>query len=436
MTYPIPDKPYPIRTKEQWSQLPRGKLKNEDVFTAYYECKRGKENTFNTLKFAKDFERKCFDLCERINRHIYQPGNSVVFIVNKPVTREVFAPSFESRVADHVVSDKLEPLMEDFLSDDNYATRPGRGTLFGVERIAEYIRQCTGNYTKDAWILKTDIEGYFMAIDKERAYSKMAWFAQLYYHGDDKMEIIYLLWAILMDRPETHCIRRCPLKAWKKLPPQKSLFHADPNHGLPIGRLTSQLAASLYLDEIDKKLKTVWGVPFCGRYVDDIVMVHERKDHLLAVCDSLKEALRQEGLTLHPRKHYLQPCRKGVNFVGGFILPGRIYATRRSIGFAFDAVAAWNRLAMNGPAFVEEHAERMASMVNSYLGHLRHFAAYNVRRRLLDSVDPAWWTVLAFPGSMRKVMVKAGHRSCDRFVRELYEIHPFCIIYTKTFFYD
>lgn len=71
-----------------------GKLRNEDVFEAYYECKSGKENTFNTLKFAKHFERKCFYLCDCINRHTYQPGNSVVFIVNKPVTREVFAPSF------------------------------------------------------------------------------------------------------------------------------------------------------------------------------------------------------------------------------------------------------------------------------------------------------------------------------------------------------
>ena len=396
-----------------------GKLRNEDVFEAYYECKSGKENTFNTLKFAKHFERKCFDLCDCINRHTYQPGNSVVFIVNKPVTREVFAPSFESRVADHVVSDKLQPLMEDFLSDDNYATRPGRGTLFGVQRIAEYIRQCTDNYTREAWVMKTDIEGYFMAIDKERAYNKMAWFAEMYYHGDDKMEIIYLLWAILMDRPETHCIRRCPLKAWKNLPPKKSLFHTDPSHGLPIGRLTSQLAASLYLDVIDKKLKEEWGTPLCGRYVDDIVMVHESKEHLMAVRERLSDALRQEGLTLHPRKLYLQPCHKGVNFVGGFILPGRIYATRRSIGFAFDAVAAWNRLAMNGPAFVEEHAERMASTLNSYLGHLRHFAAYNVRRRLLDSVDPAWWEVLSLPATLRKVAVRRGHRRRDHVLQEL-----------------
>ena len=68
---------------------------------------------------------------------------------------------------------------------------------------------------------------------------------------------------------------------------------------------------------------------------------------------------------------------------------------------------------------MEEHAERMASTLNSYLGHLRHFAAYNVRRRLLDSVDPAWWKVLSLPATLCKVAVRRGHRRRDHVLQEL-----------------
>lgn len=68
---------------------------------------------------------------------------------------------------------------------------------------------------------------------------------------------------------------------------------------------------------------------------------------------------------------------------------------------------------------MEDHAERMASTLNSYLGHLRHFAAYNVRRRLLDSVDPAWWEVLSLPATLRKVAVRRGHTRRDYVLQEL-----------------
>ncbi len=416
---PLPQTLYPLQTQEQWDRLPKGKLKPEDVFEAFYRCKAGKADTCNALRFEMHFERYCLELCERVNNHNYHPDRSIVFIIEKPVKREVFAPSFESRVGDHVVADKIMPLLDAYLLDDNYATRSGRGTLYGVRRVEAMMEACTEHWTKECWVMKTDLESFFMSLDKRLLYSRIAWFVDRYYHGEDKMELIYLLWAIIMDRPETHCVRRCPRNRWEGLPPRKSLFNSDGRHGIPIGRMTSQMSVSLYLDELDKLLRWKWHVPFVGRYVDDIVMMSQSKEVLYAARHLMEEWLHQRDLNLHPRKLYLQPYRKGVNFVGGFILPGRIYATRRSIGFAFDAVAAWNRLAMNGSAFVEEHAERMASTLNSYLGHLRHFAAYNVRRRLLDSVDPAWWEVLSLPATLRKVAVRRGHTRRDHVLQEL-----------------
>ena len=404
-----------MQTQEQWDRLPKGKLKPEDVFEAFYRCKAGKSDTCNALRFEMHFEHYCLELCKSVNEHRYHPDRSIVFIIERPVKREVFAPSFESRVGDHVVADKIMPLLDSYLLDDNYATRSGRGTLYGVRRVEAMMQACTENWTKECWVMKTDIESFFMSLDKRMLYSKIAWFVDLYYQGEDKMELIYLLWAIIMDCPETHCARRCPRSRWEGLPRRKSLFNSDGRHGIPIGRLISQMSVSLYLDELDKHLRCDWGVEYAGRYVDDIVMLSPSKDRLFEAKHHMEVWLAERHLNLHPRKFYLQPCHKGVNFVGGYILPGRIYATRRSIGFAFDAVAAWNRLAMNGATFVEDHADRMTSMMNSYLGHLRHFAAYNMRRRLLDSVDPRWWRVLYSPGTLRKVAVRPGHRKIDRY---------------------
>lgn len=389
------------------------------MLEAFQNCKAGKTDTCNALRFEAHYEEYCVRLCEEVNNHCYHPDRSIVFIIEKPVKREVFAPSFESRVGDHVVADKIMPLLDEYLVDDNYATRPGRGTLYGVRRVEAMMEACTEHWTKECWVMKTDLESFFMSLDKRLLYSRIAWFVDIHYHGEDKMELIYLLWAIIMDCPETHCVRRCARDRWDGLPPRKSLFNSDGRHGIPIGRLTSQMSVSLYLDELDKLLRWKWHVPFVGRYVDDIVMISQSKEVLYAARHLMEEWLHQRDLNLHPRKTYLQPCHKGVNFVGGFVLPGRVYATRRSIGFAFDAVAAWNRLALNGPAFVEANAERMASMMNSYLGHLRHFAAYNVRRRLLSSVDEAWWQVLCFPATLRKVTVRPGHRMLDHCIREL-----------------
>lgn len=401
----LPKRPYPIQKQEQWDKLPVGHLKAEDVFTAFYECKQGKEDTFNALQFYKDFESRCLTICDEVNHHCYHPARSIVFIVEKPVKREVFAPSFESRVCDHVVADKVEPYMEQFLLDENFSTRKGKGTSFGIEFIAQAIKECTNNYTEDAWIMKDDIESCFMSMPKERLYSKMAWFIEYFYHGDDKMEIIYLLWAIVYDRPETHCVRRCPKEYWNGLPKKKSLFNSDGKHGLPIGRLTSQLTVSLYLDEIDKYIVSC-SIEYFGRYVDDIVMIHQNKEMLLLMRLRLEQKMKQLGLRMHPKKHYLQHYSKGVSFIGGHIMPGRIYVSKRSVGFAFDAIANWNQIALTNPDKMEENVERFVSVVNSYLGHFCHYKAYNLRRKLVSCIDESWWQMIEVTGDFCKVSSK------------------------------
>ena len=133
-----------------------------DLFAAYADCRRNKRRTMNALAFEVDYERELIALHEDINTGIYQPRRSIAFVVDKPVKREIFAADFRDRVVHHLIINKLNPLLEKEFIYDSYACRAGRGTHFGIQRIDRFIRQSSLNYTTDCYVLKLDIQGFFV----------------------------------------------------------------------------------------------------------------------------------------------------------------------------------------------------------------------------------------------------------------------------------
>ena len=114
----------------------------EELFEAYFDCRRNKRNTINALAFEKHFEHHLFQLKEEMLSGSYQPGRSIAFIVNKPVKREIFAADFRDRVVHHWLINKLNPYFEKEFISDSYACRTGKGTQFGIKRINDFIRKC------------------------------------------------------------------------------------------------------------------------------------------------------------------------------------------------------------------------------------------------------------------------------------------------------
>ena len=137
-----------------------------ELFEAYQACRSSKRNTRNALAFEVDYETHLVNLCADINNGSYQPGKSIAFIVNKPVKREIFAADFRGRVVHHLVISKLNPLFEKVFIYDSYACRIGKGTHFGIQRVDRFIRHCSHNYIRDCYVLKLDIKGFFMHINK------------------------------------------------------------------------------------------------------------------------------------------------------------------------------------------------------------------------------------------------------------------------------
>lgn len=355
-----------------------GGIPLEDVFEAYFECRKKKRNTCNALAFESDYERRCVELWREINAGTYRPSRSIAFIINKPVKREIFAADFRDRVVHHLIARRLVPLLEEKFINDSYSTRKGKGTLYGIEHVAEHIRLCSENYTKECYILKIDIRSFFMKISKRRLYDLTEELLHERYGGNDLAILLYLLRETIFNRPEKNCIRKTPPQSWRGLPKDKSLFHSDGSCGLPIGNLTSQLLALNFLDGLDHLISEEWGVKHYGRYVDDMVLVHPSKEHLIEVKAKIAGWLSEHGLSLHPRKIYLQHYTKGVLFIGGMILPGRKYLSNRTVGFCYDAIDRLNRLAAGSPDYVKTHGEEFVSTINSYLGMMRHFSSYNL----------------------------------------------------------
>lgn len=302
-----------------------------ELFQAYYDARKNKRNTLNALDFEVNLEQNILELYQEIIEYRYQLRPSICFIVEKPVKREIFAAHFRDRVVHHFIINKLIHIFENQFIYDSYSCRKGKGTHFGIKRIDHFIRSCSNNYTKDCYILKLDIQGFFMNINRALLLKKVSILINKKYELDDKPMLQYLIEQVLMNDVIQNCIIKGQKSDWSDLPKTKSLFHSPKNCGLPIGNLTSQIFANYYLNEFDYFVKTDLKMRYYGRYVDDFIIIQENKTVLKLLIPIIKSYLYENlGLTLHPKKIYLQHFKKGVAYLGTIILPHRIYIGNRT----------------------------------------------------------------------------------------------------------
>ena len=364
-----------------------------DLFQAYFDARKNKRNTINALAFEVHFEKNLFLLADEIVSRNYQPKPSTCFIVDKPVKREVFAADFRDRVVHHLVFNYISPVFEGRFINDCYSCRKGKGTHYGIQRIDHFIRSCSRNYAIDCYILKLDIKGYFMSINRNLLFRKIE--KELLYcrerNNFDSDMVLYLLKMIIFNDPTDKCIVKGKESDWNGLPKGKSLFTAQPLCGLPIGNLTSQLFGNIYMNDFDHFIKKDCGIGYYGRYVDDFVLVHQKIEYLKYLVPAIKQYLHDKlMLELHPDKIYLQHYSKGVRYLGAVIKPHRIYVAARTRGNFFDAIEKQNRIARNHKPNIDEKKKFMSS-VNSYLGILKHYRTYKFRKNIIKNNLSGWW---------------------------------------------
>jgi RNA-directed DNA polymerase len=363
----------------------------EDVFHAYFDCRENKRNKLAALEFEVDFEERVIRLWEEINSGSYKISPLDVFIVDKPVKREIFAAQFKDRIIHHLVINKLEPLFEKEFIYDSYSCRKGKGTHFGVKRISRFIRQCSQNYQRECWILKMDIEGFFMHIDKAILLEKLERLIRENYKQKDKEKIIWLCQKIVNNDPTKNCLRKSPKEKWIGFPKTKSLYYAPKNCGLPVGNYTNQVFANFYLNSLDHFLKHDLAIRYYGRYVDDLVLISDDKSKLKKNIPKIRSFLKDElKLTLHPRKIYFQHYTKGMKFLGVLIKPWRNYISPRVKNNFWETVQIINSKLEEGKLNKGEK-ERVLSQINSYLGAASHANTFRLRKKLLSRLNWRFW---------------------------------------------
>ena len=148
-------------------------LEFHNLIDAYMQCRKNKRGSSAALAFEVDYEHNLWELYNDIIDGSYKINPSTAFVVERPVKREIFASDFRDRVVHHFVMGALIPRLEKEFIYDSYACRAGRGTLFGVKRIRRFIAQCSDGYTKDCYILKCDILGFFMNIDRDLLWQEL-----------------------------------------------------------------------------------------------------------------------------------------------------------------------------------------------------------------------------------------------------------------------
>lgn len=361
----------------------------EDLYLAYYDARRHKRNTINQLKFELRLEDNLLRLYHQLEDRIYSPGRSVAFIIDKPVKREVFAASFADRVIHHLYFNYVNEMFERTFIEDCYSCRKGKGTQYGIERLDHHIRSCSQNYNKPCYILKLDLSGYFMSIDRNILYDKIIHTLRKYakrknlqgQHYREALDydlLYYLTREIVFHDPVSDCYikGKGDMSEWEGLPADKSLFTTAPGCGLPIGNLTSQLFSNIYLNSFDHYMKRTLRIKHYGRYVDDFFVVHPSKAYLMQLIEQIRVYLKDKlGIKLHPKKIYIQNIYRGVQFLGVVVRPHRKYILKRTVSNFKTSLA-------KGDIY---HDKPMALLqtVNSYLGFMRHQKTFRLRREII-----------------------------------------------------
>jgi RNA-directed DNA polymerase len=350
-----------------------------DLFQAYYDARKHKRRTLSQLRFEINLESNIIELYNDLKNRRYKVSRSMCFIISDPVKREIFAASFRDRVVHHLLYNYISPVLDNSFICDSYSCRKGKGTMYGVKRLQHHIRSCSDNYTKECYVLKLDISGYFMNINRQILFDIVL--KKLSNKEYKEKELVYLLLKeIIFSDPTEKCFVKGKKDDWTDLPHNKSLFHSSEGCGLPIGNLTSQLFSNVYLSLLDEYVKNKLKIKHYGRYVDDFYIIHNSNNYLASLIPSIKDFLTTTlFLNLHPNKIYLQNVNNGINYLGAYLKPYRQYLSKRTVRNLYSALSELYNIKDD-----DSKSKKIRSVLNSYLGYASHFKEYRLINSLIN----------------------------------------------------
>jgi retron-type reverse transcriptase len=267
----------------------------ENLLLAAQKAAAGKREQSNVMDFFHRLEENLWRLQEQLSTQTYQPGEYATFQIYEPKPRMISAAPFRDRVVHHALINIIGPLFERSFIFDSYANRVGKGTHRAIHRYQHFLRDYL-------YVRKCDIRKYFPSIDHEILKALIR----------RRIADAQTLWLIdaIIDGSN-------PQEPMNDHFPGDDLFTPlERRKGLPIGNLTSQFFANVYLNPLDHFVKEMLRCLAYLRYVDDFVLLSNRKAELWAWREQIAAFLQSLRLRLHPQHCYIFPARVGWRFLG------------------------------------------------------------------------------------------------------------------------
>lgn len=358
----------------------------EEVVRAYFDCRINKRNSYNALNFEYNLEKNLYQLYLDLISGNYKISQSVVFVVDQPKIREIWAASFRDRVVHHIIYNRVFKVFYLSFIRDSFACMPGRGVLDGSLRLESGMRSISHNFQKKAYYLKADIRNFFVSIDKHILFEILKSKIQKSPHFAKSQDwLLLLIYQVVMHDPRIGCIMKSKPEAFNRVPKYKSLWHNSNSKGLPIGNLTSQFFANVYLNEVDQFVKHQLKEKYYYRYVDDFVILNESPEKLnydfYEISKFVKEKL---SIELHPFKKRIAPINLGIDFIGYNHKPFYKQVRERTAKKMISQTHQWLK---NPKGYYYGHLQDLRNSMNSYFGIVRHAKTYNLRKHLGNHVN-------------------------------------------------
>lgn len=319
----------------------------QNLYKSYLKARKGKRYKKDVLEFSSHLEENLIQLQNELIWHTYQTGTYNSFYVYEPKKRLIMALPFRDRVAHHAICNIIEPIWEKRFIYDSYACRVEKGTHAGADRLTQYLRRCKRDRDRTTYCLKADVLKYFASINH------------------------VILKTLLRKRIA------CPDTAQLC---EGIIDSVGDNVGIPIGNLTSQLFANIYLHELDEFVKYTLRQQFYVRYMDDFIILSRDKNNLHDIQKKVEEFLWDKlRLQLNNKTQVFPAKSRGVDFLGY-----RIWSTHRLIRkSSIKRMRRKLRHIKREYKAGEIKLNRINAAIRSWIAHCKHADTYRLRQKIL-----------------------------------------------------
>jgi RNA-directed DNA polymerase len=334
----------------------------DNLLLAFQKASRGKRGNPEVAVFEYRLEENLIALREELLHRTYLPFPYSSFYIHEPKRRLISAAPFRDRVVHHALCNLIEPIFECSFVADSYANRVGKGTHRALNHAQDYARRFR-------YVLQVDIRQFFPSIDHAILRAVLA----------KKLLDPGVLW--LIERILASGVGVLVEEYQMVYFPGDDLFAVNRPRGLPIGNLTSQFWANVYLSSVDHFIKRQLRCPGYVRYVDDLLLFAHEKQVLWAWKDALVDRLAALRVTIHPGAHP-RPVTEGIPFLGFIVFPARRRLKRRK-GVHYQRRV---RAAVDTYRAGQLPADILAASLRGWVNHVRYANTVGLQKAILRGV--------------------------------------------------